>query len=250
MTSADPPNDPLALLWKIARAWLADAIHAFGPPAEVAAILAGHARRAVKRRIKALETLVMKLLLIEASRLTFKPARRERRAAAPASPPSAPPPLDLARPETWRVHFVLRIPAPQRPPRTPRPSSGPRIRDLGRPLLVRDIWRDQVRDAHMHQLALARAARFIADEPRERARSHALARRFEALKRVIANPAPYARRLLLKLNAHKHAYDAAMRVAMRPPPRKQLNPVVFQNAEFHACTAVAAVLAPARMDSS
>ena len=142
------------------------------------------------------------------------------------------------------------FPAPPRPPWTPPADSGPRIRDLGRPLLVRDIWRDQARHAHVGQLARARAARCLADEARERAKSQDLARRFEALKRAVANPVPYARRLLLKLKAQKNAYDAAMRVAMRAPPRKQLNPMVFARAEFEACSIVPAVLAPALNQSS
>jgi hypothetical protein len=241
--------------------WLADAMHAFGPPAEIAIILAGHARAAVKRRIKALETLVMKLLLIEAGRLApaVTPTRAQpsgscrspsRACVSPPAPASPPPPLDLANPAAWRVRFILRIPAPQRPPWTPPANSGPRIRDLGRPLLVRDIWREQERCQRMARLARARVARYLVDEARNRAKSQALARRFEALKRAIANPAPHARRLLAKLNAQENTHDAAMRVAMALPPPKQLNPIVFQNAEFHACCAVPAVLAPVRVDSS
>ena len=84
MTHADiapsVPRDPLFLLWKIAAMWLADAIHAFGAPAQIAALISAKVRRAVKRRLKALETLVMKLLLIEAAKLVAPASSRHARA--------------------------------------------------------------------------------------------------------------------------------------------------------------------------
>src|SRR5262247_2822923 len=76
MTSTERslPNDPIARLWQIARAWLLDAIHAFGAPEAVARTFSRFARHALARRLRALETFAMKLLLVEAARLNVPPA--------------------------------------------------------------------------------------------------------------------------------------------------------------------------------
>ena len=60
--------DPIAILWQGARAWLADTLRMFGGPATIAR----HACLAFKRRLALLESLVMKLLLIEAARASGK----------------------------------------------------------------------------------------------------------------------------------------------------------------------------------
>jgi hypothetical protein len=245
MTNTDPaqPKDPLVTLWKLARVFIADAVAAFGQPGDIAALIARKARHAVRRRIKALETLVMKLLLIEASKLKIEPEPTRRRNAAQRVDSAIAAPPDLAKPETWRVRFALRIPAEARP-WTPPASSGPRIRSLNPPLLVRDIWRDRARQAHLRQLASARIARFIPDEARERAHAVHLARRFEALRRVVADPVPRARLLLRKLDAMKKAaYEAIKRIALRLPPREELYPGVMRHAEYQACYAIAAICA-------
>ena len=67
---------PIADLWKIARAVLADALDAFGGPQKIQLTFDRIARRAIRRQLKALEILVMKLLLIEAAKL---PAAKNRK---------------------------------------------------------------------------------------------------------------------------------------------------------------------------
>jgi hypothetical protein len=243
-TSQAAPSDPIALLWKIARMWLVDAIEAFGGPAEVAAMLARRTRRAVKRRLKALEALVMKLLLVEAAKLG--PGRSRVTHTHAQTPSDKQQPVeracvslpDPADPSTWRARFVLRIPPEAATKRMPA-NTGPRIRDLGPPLLVRDIFADMARSAQVRRMAALRAGRMKPDEARERAKAEALARRFEALARVFANPLPYARRLWRKLKSlARRAYDAAMRIGMRLVRHGE--PAVDSRATFESCRVASA----------
>ena len=174
MTQIHPASDPIAELWRAARAWLAETLRCFGGPAAIAAAAALGA--AFKRRLVQLEAVVAKLLLIEAARIpSLAPVRaaaaRVRRALQRALPAE-----DPARPETWRVRFVPRLgAAPGRRMPPPRPS--------------RAVIPAQ-------------------------AKSRALARRLEALRRVLADPrravASLARRLAALAAA---AFAAARRLA-------------------------------------
>lgn len=221
MTNTNPaPNDPIAKLWQFARALVSDAMHAFGAPAEVARTLSRFARHALARRLRALETLAMKLLLVEAARLAPVPPASSRHANAKtvaakrtdaAGRKPAVPPVDPARPETWRVRFELRMPrAHERAARPRQPSA---------------------------RMAALRAC--APDTARERAKAEKLARRLEALRRVVADPLPHARRLRRKLLAlEAAAYDAGLRIAFRRPPHNELNPIVHERAEFAAFAAI------------
>jgi hypothetical protein len=82
--------DPIAGLWQDARAWFADLAVRFGAPARIAA-LARDACAALGRELRALESLVLKLLLIEAARQgPNQGAARARVAwAQPVAPPHA-----------------------------------------------------------------------------------------------------------------------------------------------------------------
>jgi hypothetical protein len=75
MTSASLPINPIACLWREARAWLAEMLSDFISPAHVARAIARTARVAFRKRLQLLESLVMKLLLVEASRLHRFPDR-------------------------------------------------------------------------------------------------------------------------------------------------------------------------------
>jgi hypothetical protein len=239
--------DPISALWTSLRSWLADALDECGPPAEVAAALARKARAAIRRRLAALETLLMKLLLIEAVRRTpdwrapsaacrAKPgASGAAKAAAPARAKE-----DQSNPGTWRVRFRLRIPRdPQRPPPArPRDIGGPRIRDLGRPLLVRDIWREQARRALIARLHPKPDA--AADQRRAEAKALKLARRFEALRRVIADPRRAVAALVRKLRAlAAAAFAAARRIVFAQPPRGAPHRMIFAHAMVCAHDAIA-----------
>jgi hypothetical protein len=184
--------DTIARLWTAARAMFARLRAAVGEAAALAARASLSVRE--QREIRAAPT----------------PA-----AAAPARPPA----VTLVALPAPRVR-VLAHAAPPPAPRVPAPSlrlwprpgaTGPRVRDLGRPLLARDAWRDRARLALARHLANVRLMR--------RAPQLQLARRIEALERVIARPLAAARRLARKLRALP---KLALKLACAPAPRTRL----------------------------
>lgn len=215
MKTASVPSDPLSHLWREARAWLADLLADFVSPAHVARAVAAHARAAFRSRLQMLESLVMKLLLIEAARVPARlckpmPAgsRRSPEAAllreggfALAEPRSEDHRLPAGKtaaaraegskvaehpdhPVTWRVRF--HTPA-QRPRRGTRASTAQRTPPARAP-------------ACAQTLALR------------------LARRFEALRRVIADPRAAIAALARRLHAlGAAAFAVARRIALWRP---------------------------------
>lgn len=117
-------------------------------------------------------------VLVKVGTLQARPAPAVAGKCAPGL--SAGSHLDMARPETWRAQFSLAIP---RDPRRVPDARAPRIRAL---------WGD----------GITSDARGAAPEPAAGSTPRAahtpgfrLARRFEALRRVLENPRPYAERL-------------------------------------------------------
>ncbi|WP_395645386.1 hypothetical protein [Terricaulis sp.] len=105
--------------------------------------------------------------------------------------------LDLARPETWPARFAL---APPRDPRAVPDANAPRIRAL---------W-DTTPTTTQTQPSAQRAPRAESDAFR-------LARRLEALRRVLDDPQPHAVRLAHLLMRLRRRYpEAALRFAMAP----------------------------------
>ncbi|MBK8542817.1 MAG: hypothetical protein IPL62_04125 [Caulobacteraceae bacterium] len=140
---------------------------------------------------------------------------------------------DPARPETWRVAFQLQIPP------EPKGAPGPRIRYLGPSRFIRATVVSAKMLEKLERL-IAAHLNSSADD-RIRAKAARLARRFEALRRVFANPLPRARRLKQKLQALKRrAFAAANRIANLKPPRRQLDPLLNERAEYAARHAVPA----------
>lgn len=86
--------------------------------------------------------------------------------------------------------------------------TGPRIRQLGPPVLVRDIWRDNARAAAARHL---QKVRFMRPPPGVQ-----LARRIEALTRILDRPLAAARRLANKLRAFP---KLALKLIARKLPR-------------------------------
>lgn len=181
-----------APLWSRARASYQRALAAIGAPAAIAAIaqLTTPLRRFITRPIAKLEHIVRKLLLTEAAAIqrarSAALARAPRLITIPLHTPHHAPALharahsiaakpDLNRPESWRASFAFATP---RDPHLVSEANAPRIRAL---------WGPTPPPAPPP----ARALRSLdpADTP------FRLARRFEALRRVLENPAPYARRL-------------------------------------------------------
>jgi hypothetical protein len=223
MTSA-ALTDPITELWTTARRLLAAARAEFGTPADVAFRITRKWRSAFKRKLTAIELLLSKLLLVEAARLSPSwsarpPARNPsppKRAGGPRSRPAADAPaFDPEAPDSWRVSFRVRIPTRDEPKKR---ETGPRIRDLGPPLLMRDVWKDNER---RWRLAQMKRMRDRANWPANaKAKAIRLARRYEAIKRLLADPRAavltLARRLR-KLGAG--AYLAARRIARAIVPR-------------------------------
>ena len=189
------PANPIADLWRHARLWLGEMLADFAGPEAIARALARGVRDAFRRRLQMLESLVTKLLLIEAAQLSGQPAScRQARAAVcrvvkhrkhvsglkPALRAE-----DPARPDTWRVRFHVRVPRLRR--RARAAASCPRPRPA-------------------------------CEAVRAQASARTLARRFEALRRVIAEPRAAVATLARKLAAlGAHAYAAACRIAFWRP---------------------------------
>jgi hypothetical protein len=172
--------------WRRTRAMFARACEAIGDPAAIAALngLTNTRRRQIARFISLLECIVRKLLFALASQLGPAPAKAEgapsrtaglpaRIAPAPKAEPQRGTP-DLTQPQTWRARFAL---APPRDPCAVPESRAPRIRALWGPSPP------------------------PAPPPPQRAPQRRipaplrLAFRLEALRRVIADPEPLARRV-------------------------------------------------------
>jgi hypothetical protein len=199
MTTLHLLPDPIAVLWQGARAWLADTLRLFGGPATIAR----SACAAFKRRLALLESLIMKLLLIEAARQSdLNDAGVETHKAAR---PAAPGPRrraaeeDAARSETWRVRFRPRMPRRAR-----------------------------------HGASAQRPAPRLRHARPDSAHAMRLARRFEALRRVLADPRRAIATLARKLRAlAARAYAAARAIAMSSP--RQGGGMVHAHALVHAC---------------
>ncbi len=155
----------------------ARAVAAFGTPAALAAlgVLSRAFRREIGGWLAPLEHIVRKLLFAEAARLELAPVstaglqiarRTDARAGAPAK-------NNCNDPETWRVKFTLALPSD---PRVVPEARAPRIRTFDAP-------------------PPAPAPIRRGDAQRSPTTGRQLARRFEALRRVLDDPMPHARRL-------------------------------------------------------
>jgi hypothetical protein len=200
MTKETLALDPIAALWRAARAALAQMLRAFGDPAAVARA----ACDGFRRRLAVLDSLVAKLLLIEAARSHALPARcaPSAKAGAIAQAARRSAPEDPARPETWRVRFHTRMPGSRRHARA-RYAPSPRS-SCARPACVP-------------------------------ARIRRLARRYEALRRVLADPRRAILALARKLRAlGARAYAAARRIALAVPRGVEAG-MTHAHALVHAC---------------
>jgi hypothetical protein len=174
-------------LWTAARAMFE---RVRGAADIVARALSRHDIEHMRARLRPLEALVRKIVLIEAMALAREPARvtHPRLTHRTSTTP---------RPRAYALRLW---------PRTPPPPA--RIRQIGPPLLVRDIFHDHARAAMMRRLNMARAKR-----PTEAAH---IARRISALERLFAKPIAAVRRLARKLNA---APNLALTLAAKSWPR-------------------------------
>ncbi len=193
VTEANPAT--IANLWQRLRAMMTRTSFIVGALPALAALasLTRARRREIACCITRLEAIARKLIFVAAAELhraerdDAKPARGPLLKIVTPAPPSCSAGLRLAKaegarvksfdptqPETWRVRFSL---APPRDEAAVPESRAPRIRALWGPT-----------PTPPPQCAPS-PPRDIATAPLR------LALRFEALRRVIADPAPYARRL-------------------------------------------------------
>jgi len=187
-TATAPPTH--AALWDRLRATFGRVIAAVGAPAAIALLnlSSRDARLEIARQLGLLESLVRKLLFAEIA--AFAPAAPERGPRVVHIPlrhglvivnpprkrgPKPPRRLDLAHPETWSASFALALP---RDPRLVNDRHAPRIRAL---------WGPNARPAELPPPPAARRDRGPT--------SFRIARRFEALRRVLNDPTPHVRRL-------------------------------------------------------
>jgi hypothetical protein len=222
-----------APLWERARAMFARAVAAIGQPAAIAAVAAlpSELRGRIVGWLLLIETIVRKLLLAEAAalprpkengpRLVEIPLRsvgvyalvNQTAASASLAPPARRKASDLARPETWRASFAFSLPRDARVPE----RQAPRIRALWGPTPPPSPPAPAARQRHRQKSAFL------------------LARRLEALRRVLNEPARYVRWLANRLRdlqkrnrdlAHQ-AFVATSRGQFcdRSDPRLRLNAI-------------------------
>lgn len=133
-------------------------------------------RAKVRAWLRALEGLARKAVLIAARAVTLSDAPARPRPNLRKNAPAA-------------LRAGKRLPRLRLWPKLRRGRA--RVRQIGEPLLVREIWRERARAARAAQLAKARLNR--------KPFHIRFADRLDALERLIENPAPAARRLARKL---------------------------------------------------
>ena len=196
--------EPLATLWDRTRAMLVRALAAIGAPEAIAAmrVLTEERRRAIALWLGLLEHIVRKLLLAETAMFAPKESQRTAgfRPAIQTSPqrskaPRANASTDRSQAETWPAHFSLALP---RDPLAVPESRAPRIRALwgNTPTPAKPL---PARKASERDVALN------------------LAFRLEALRRVLADPAPHAQRLArLLLRLRRRFPEVIQRFVVAP----------------------------------
>jgi len=198
------------------RALFARVIAAIGAPALIAALtFAPGMRTGIVRQLALVEILARKLLLAEAAALSAQAPQRgprlveitlaasglytapqtRRRKRAPSQARA----LDLSRPETWSARFALAVP---RDARAVQDRRAPRIRAL---------WGD----------TRSPPAPDPAPSPRSQtSEAFRIARRAEALRRMLHDPAPYVSRLArARRIGVARSRETINRYALRAPRR-------------------------------
>jgi hypothetical protein len=216
-------------LWRRTRAMFERAVAAIGLPAAIAAsiVLAPWRRSVIVRWLAPLEHIVRKLLLAEAGELSRSqstpvasgprlvevrlagmaqhadlacltadkvresPSDKERSCAEQDRSP------DFWRPETWAARFSFAIP---RDPLAMAANGGPRVRSLFGPSSPAPLPPLSRRAEHA-------GAAFL------------LARRLEAVRRVLADPLPHARRLAHRLRGLRRRFPEVVTRYIYAPQR-------------------------------
>lgn len=187
-STQSPPQTPTPLLWDRLRALFERIITVIGAPAIIATLtLAPLTRTGIVRQLALVEILARKLLLAEAAALIPPPQRSPRVVEIQLSatglytaPPThritratpKPRAIDLTKPETWPARFALAIPRGQ----IVSGREAPRIRSL---------WSESRTPPPAPER-----------KPIQRnSDAFLVARRAEALRRMLHDPTPYVTRL-------------------------------------------------------
>jgi hypothetical protein len=173
--------------WTAARAMFDRMARAVGEAAALAdrAWIGPKETREVRSWLNPLIALVRRLVLIEAIALARAPAAKSGTADVHARPRGDAALTARKHPPRTRTYALRLWPQAK--------HAGPRIRQLGPPVLVRDIWSDNARAAAARHL---QKVRFMRPPPGVQ-----LARRIEALTRILDRPLTAARRLAQKLRS-------------------------------------------------
>lgn len=202
-------TDPLDHIWQHARELFARAQRAIGDTAALAARLWLYRDEAqdIRNWIAPVETLLRHLFLIEALKLAPpQPGPKAKRVGSTAWAPREP---------SHSFRFLTK----------PKPHPA-RVRQLGPPVLVRDIWCENARLALVHRLRTAQ----------RRPMQQRLARRIDAIARVLAAPEQAIARLARKLHA---APKLAQRIVIcRWPRSPYLDAAISGDASRYAWHAV------------
>lgn len=186
---SNPPPPATPPLWARLRALFERVIAAIGAPAFIAALtLAPGMRTGIVRQLALVELLARKLLLAEATALatttprgprlveinlaasglyTAPPMRRRTRTRASARS------IDFANPESWSARFSLAMPRDERAVQDRR---APRIRALWGPTITPPAPPEPAPRQHSSE-------------------AFCIARRAEALRRMLDDPTPHVQRL-------------------------------------------------------
>ncbi|MEQ1820477.1 MAG: hypothetical protein ABL871_17895 [Terricaulis sp.] len=227
-------------LWRVAQAFLATLHMLFGDPTAVATrhTLTGKAHAHMASWLRCAEAMFRRLILIEASAIAkpnTRPLLKPRRSRTLKRYEFWP-----EKPQDWRVRFRMFAPAPRAPkPRPPGLAAAARLEQLrklgakpGEPIYICREERPAppARALSLSKGGKSRTAVRQAQGSKQRIRAQdcfwvherdlkplvfrsawPLAERYEALLRVIADPAPYARRVAARLHATPHRLAEALR---------------------------------------
>lgn len=233
---ASPPEDgfeaSVPALWSTARRFLCWLIEVYGTPCALAAgpWLSRRERREIRHWLLPLEALVRRLLLIEAVRVagTMRPAgkrpRARRKRPAPFCRVNFPDPENSRQ---WAVRFSV-VPRPRRRgprlvPRVRFPGPDPDARFLAPAARAAAAEEHHARMREMSIIPVTvRALRPRAC--RRAGNPWLLARRIEALARLLENPGPHVRRLARLVRKDAVRLIEACHPPPVPPPDEPFRP--------------------------
>lgn len=195
--------DTISRLWIAARALFVRLRAAVGETAALAALDAEDVRD-IRLWLRTLEAMVRRIVLIEAIALVRRGDATDARGRSDGRHGARPPAVTLIALPPPSVRFLSQDAAPADAPRPRRApalrlwprspaSAGPRVRDPGQPLFVREALADRARLAASRHMQNLRAMR--RPEPAR------IVERIAALARIFKRPLAAVRRLARKLRA-------------------------------------------------